>query len=434
MNRPNRSRCSAIALSLSLALVAGIGTANARTCPVAASIFIPNEVVLKLRNSADLLAVTAQYGLSVVSQFGSRPIYQMRINSGTQPEPLSQALASDARVQYAEPNFINKAPEVSKSIVWAVGGDAGTFATQWAPQATRLPEAHALSRGAGVTVAVLDTGIETTHPVFAGRLRPGFDFVDFDDNPSEMGSRANPGFGHGTHVAGLVALSAPAATIMPIRVLDPNGAGNIWVLSEGLLHAVDPDRNPLTNDGAQVINLSLGTSSKTNLLADIVGIASCALGNDDVNGHDADIERCARFGGAVVVAAAGNTGDETRQYPAAEGVEGAISIGASTVLNTLASVSTRGDHVQLAAPGEQIIGPVPGSTYGVWTGTSMASPFVAGTAALMRSGQFQQIWPKPTDIVNQLISTGRTLCGTGLKQLDAAAALGGTSGPSITCP
>jgi subtilisin family serine protease len=433
MARPNHILQTVISITFALFMGAPVHAQTSSLDP-----YLPNEIVIKLKRTVDLpniLSRYAHYGLSVNSQFGSRPIYQLYINTSTDSLAVAQSLAFDTEVVYAEPNYLNQTPESRKAGSWTVGEDDVAFSTQWAPNAMRLPEALTYSNGAGITVAVLDTGIDENHPVFSNRLRAGFDFVDFDSSPREEGSQANAGFGHGTHVAGLVALTAPGASIMPIRVLDQNGVGNIWVLAEGLLHAVDPDANPQTNDGAQVINLSLGTTRETNLLKDIVGIAACTDDDDDDDsGNSADQERCSRFGGAVVVAAAGNSGDETPHYPAAEGVEGSLSVGGSTQANALSIISTRGDRVQIAAPGEAIIGPIPGGGYGVWSGTSMAAPFAAGAAALMRSGRFGNQWPKPTDIVNQLVSTGATLCDTGIKQIDIAAALSGTSGPGTNCP
>jgi thermitase len=398
----------------------------------AAGATVANEVLVKLLNAADLPALLADNGLAVIDQFGQRPIYRLRAAAGSDIEALSARLEADARVQYAEPNLLHETPEGRRRQPWAIGGDAGTYATQWNTRALRLAEAHTLSLGSGVTVAVLDTGVDGAHPALAGRLVPGFDFVDFDAAPDEAGTVGDRGFGHGTHVASLVAQVAPGARIMPIRVLDAQGVGNIWVLAEGLLHAVDPDGNPASDDGAKVINLSLGTLRPTQLLEDIIEAVSCGDDyDDDDDDNDADKVRCAASGGAVVTSAAGNSGDTTRHYPAAEQHPGALAVAASTESGTLATFSTRGDWVQVAAPGAQIYGAVPGGGWAVWNGTSMAAPMAAGAAALLRS-QFPQ-W-KPSDVTSKLTSNGRQLCGSSLKQIDPMSALGGTSGPGIACP
>lgn len=416
----------------------GDGAESAASAPSGAHAVatVADEVLVKLLSAADLPALLAENGLTVLDQFGQRPIYRLRAAAGTDIEALSARLEADARVQYAEPNLLHETPEGRRRQVWAIGGDAATYATQWNTQALRLAEAHALSVGDGVTVAVLDTGVDSAHPALAGRLVPGFDFVDFDAAPDEAGAVGDRGFGHGTHVASLVAQVSPGARIMPIRVLDAQGVGNAWVLAEGLLHAVDPDGAPNTNDGAKVINLSLGTLRPTQLIEDIIEAVSCGDDydddeDDDDDDDDPDKARCAAQGGAVVVSAAGNSGDTTRHYPAAEQHSGALAVAASAEAGTLASFSTRGDWVQVAAPGERIYGALPGGAWGVWSGTSMAAPMAAGAAALLRA-QFPE-W-KPSDVTSRLISNARQLCGSPLKQIDAASALGGTSGPSLVCP
>ncbi len=125
----------------------------------------------------------------------------------------------------------------------------GDYVAQWAPGTMHLVEAHRVRRGAGVIVAVLDTGVDRRHPALAGRMLAGFDFVDNDSDPSEEGSVVEGPYGHGTHVAGLVALAAPEAKILPIRVLDRRGVGNMWVLSEAIRYALDPDNDPASDDG-----------------------------------------------------------------------------------------------------------------------------------------------------------------------------------------
>jgi subtilisin family serine protease len=284
----------------------------------------------------------------------------------------------------------------------------------------RLPEAHTVTRGAGITVAVLDTGVDAAHPALAGRLVNGYDFVDLDSDPSEVGStEQNLHYGHGTHVAGLVALVAPEARIMPLRVLDENGSGDIWVLAEALAYAINPDGDLNTADGADVINLSLSTVHETNLLAEIVAAVTCE--RDDDPGEDDDCLVSPDQHGAVVVAAAGNSGSSTPEYPAAEGVIGSLSVAASTQTDTLASFSNFGSWVHVAAPGEGILSSVPNGEYAVWSGTSMATPLVAGEAALVRAAN-----PGYTaaSIVGHIVSKSEGINGPVSKRIDVAAALG----------
>lgn len=420
------------ALIAAAAAAAFSTAASANTTPDGV---VAGEVLVKLHRAGDLPALLSRYTLSVAGQFAQRPIYRLRMAPGAvTPEAQALELRNDARVEYAEPNFVHQTPEGRRGSAWAIGGDSGTYATQWNTRALRLPEAHARSTGAGVTVAVLDTGVDEQHPALAGRLLPGFDFVDFDALPREAGNVGDWGYGHGTHVASLVAQVAPGSRIMPIRVLDAQGMGNIWVLAEGLLHAVDPDRNPATDDSADVINLSLGTTRVTELLRDVLGIVACdddtEDDDDDDASDDADALRCKTSGGAVVVSAAGNSGDETRHYPAAEAVKGTLSVAASTEAGRLAEFSTRGDWVQAAAPGEHVYGAVPGGAYAVWSGTSMAAPMAAGVAALLRSAN--PGWT-PGGVVSKLVSNGVQLCASGLKKIDAAAALSLGSAPGIVC-
>jgi subtilisin family serine protease len=299
----------------------------------------------------------------------------------------------------------------------------------------RLPEAHAFTRGGNVTLAVLDTGVDSSHPALAGKLVSGFDFVDMDADPSEMGNHEqNVVYGHGTHVAGLIALAAPEAKIMPVRVLDPDGIGNIWVIAEALAFAVNPDGNIQTADGADVINLSLSTTRQTDLLSEIVALITCVGDDDDDDDGgevgDDDADCLASPPGAVVVAAAGNSGSNTPEYPAAEGVPGSLSVGASTMADTLASFSNFGPWVHVTAPGESILSSVPGGDYAVWSGTSMAAPLAAGVAALVRSA-FPDLDAK--EVVDQVITTSKVINGPVPRRVDAMAALALLTGGEFKC-
>jgi subtilisin family serine protease len=276
-----------LVISLLLGMIAPNLALHAQT----GSTFVPDEVVVKLAQPSDLAGVAEDYRLdpTPISQFGTRPIYRLRILDGVSPPQKAAALAADNRVLYAEPNFLGETPEGQQRTSWAAGGSEEEFVAQWAAEKIRLDEAHTMTRGAGVIVAVLDTGVDLTHPQLAGRLLPGYDFVDMDEDPQEEGTHdANLAFGHGTHVAGLVALTAPEAQIMPVRVLDADGIGNIWVLAEALAYAVNPDGDLTTDDGADVINLSLSTTRQTNLLGEIVQEIVCRELDDDDDGGSGD--------------------------------------------------------------------------------------------------------------------------------------------------
>lgn len=428
------------ALGAALAAAALLTSTPSHAKAATADAELPGEVLVKLRSTDALGPLLTKYQLSLVSQFGARPIYRLKVVGLADAHAKIAALATELDVLIAEPNFVHSSPEARRIVAWTIGTPAA-YTAQWAPRALRLPEAHRLSRGAGIRVAVLDTGVDRQHPALAGRLLPGFDFVDFDHDPTEVGSPVtNISFGHGTHVAGLVAMVAPGAKIMPLRVLDANGAGNAWVLAEAMLYAVDPDGNPATNDGAHVINLSLGSTSRTRILDSVAQLAACAIPVvavdpvDDVSdpGYNSDKQRCSNFSGAVIVAAAGNdASNAVRQYPAAEHVYGLLAVAASNADSRLAAFSNFGSWVDIAAPGQGITSAVPGGGYGTWSGTSMAAPLAAGTAALVRA-----LNPglSPRDVTRRLVRLSSGLCGTGLREVDAAAALLNVL-PAVTiCP
>jgi subtilisin family serine protease len=399
---------------------------------------VPGEVLVKLRTTDALAPLLAKYPVTVVSRFGARPIYRLKVTGTTGVKTVLAKLALEPDVMIAETNPVHQSPEARKNQPWAIGTPQ-EYATQWAPQAMRLTDAQRFSTGAGVRVAVLDTGADLTHPLLVGHLLPGYDFVDGDTDPTEMGSVANGAFGHGTHVAGLVAMVAPAARIMPLRVLDPDGFGNAWVLAEALLYAIDPDGNPATDDGAHVINLSLGSLTRTRIIDTIAQIASCApavpddpIGDRSDPGYDDDALRCGSSNGAVILAAAGNDASKSvKEYPAAEGAYGLVAIAASASNRQLATFSNFGSWVSVAAPGDAITSAVPGGGYGTWSGTSMASPLAAGTAALVRA---RNLALAPADVAKRVTRASAMLCGTRLRQVDAAAAVLNQVPPDIVCP
>ena len=416
------TRASRALLTALLLAIAGAGPALANDEPNAA----PGEVLVKLASNDHLAALLVKHRLTLAGRMGARPIFRLKVIGDAKVDDVVAALAAEPGVLIAEPNQLHASPEATKNYVWAIGS-VTSFVAQWAPQAMRLPQAWQLSTGTGVRVAVLDSGVDRSHPWLASRLLPGWDFIDNDADPSEMGTRADVNFGHGTHVAGLVALAAPGALIMPLRVLDAQGKGHAWSLAAAMLHAVDPDNDPTTDDGAQVINLSLAGMSRTRLLDTVTLLAACiapdpAIAADDLSdaGYNADKSRCSTFAGTLVVAAVGNdASDKIRTYPAAEGAYGLISVASSSSNGRLSGFTNRGKWVHLAAPGDGLTSSVPGG-WGTWSGTSMAAPMVAGAAALLRSYAPRLT---ATDSVRCLTRTTRELSGSWLGQVDALSML-----------
>ena len=243
-----------------------------------------------------------------------------------------------------------------------LGGELWNLDLIGAPEAWATNANGPGATGKGVTIAVVDTGIDYNHIEFKGRIGAGYDFVDGD-------SIAEDSNGHGTHVAGTIAAAkdgrgitgiAHDATIMPIRVLDEDGAGYLSDVIRGVRWA--------TNNGADVINLSLGGTGYSQAMADAIRHASSR--------------------GTVVVMAAGNEGGASPEYPAAHAIDHGIAVGAVQRDGRLANFSNRAGWQPLdyvTAPGVDITSTLPGNRYGRYSGTSMAAPHVAGVAGLLKS-------------------------------------------------
>lgn len=254
---------------------------------------------------------------------------------------------------------------------------------QWHLDQIQMPQAWRRSQGEGAIVAVIDTGVlfrdhgrHRQAPDLAGtNFVPGYDFVDGDDTPDD-------GHGHGTHVAGTIAQStnnglgvagvAPAARIMPIRVLDDRGAGKYGNVAAGIRWAVD--------NGANILNLSLGGPTPSPAISSAIRYA-----------HSKDV---------LVVVAAGNTGRSRVQFPGS--AAHAFSVGAVRFDEELSFYSSHGRKLDIVAPGGDLrvdqngdglpdgvvqntmLPRRPGQhDYLGYQGTSMAAPHVAGVAALL---------------------------------------------------
>lgn len=295
-------------------------------------------------------------------------MYILQFDSCEKTKYAMKQLEASGQVVYAEPDYNMEAEAVSEGTSthhsWGVSEIA---ADKLAASLTQVGTQE-------LKVAVIDSGV-AAHPFLNGRVIAGRDFVDDDDDPTDLNR-------HGTHVAGTVVDCTPGLNvkIMPVRVLDAQGRGLSLTVGLGIRYAVD--------HGASVINLSLsGRHSK--FLDDNIAYA---------------IER-----GATVVVAAGNEGKDTAQFCPSH-LDEAIIVGAVNSDLEVAGFSNRGASLDVVAPGVNIIGPVLGSQFDSLSGTSMAAPHVSALAAMYK---LQDLSRTPTQIETLIKSNAMDLCTEG---------------------
>ncbi|MDA0577144.1 MAG: S8 family peptidase [Verrucomicrobia bacterium] len=347
----------------------------------------PGVVIIKFRSGADSVLVNrvmVRHGLKVQRAIARINVLRCQIPAGQHEELTARLLASYPIVDFAEPDYIRHASFTPT--------DPG-YNAQWDMHKIRMPQAWDITRGAAsVVVAVVDTGIDLDHPDLVNNLwrNPGEiagNNIDDDSNgyiddtvgwdfagdgifplPAAQDNVPDDIADHGTHVSGTVAASqnngigitgvAPLCKIMPVRVLGGLlGTGYSSDIIEGIIYAVD--------NGAKVINMSLGGTSKS-------------LGEYNAVKYAWDHN-------VFVAAAAGNAGnrDNPIEYPA--GYPFTMGVGATGPTDGIAAFSSHNCFVEVSAPGVNILSTIPDNTFEQldWSGTSMASPHVAGLAALL---------------------------------------------------
>ncbi len=431
------------ALPLLAALVA---LASAAPAGADAARYVPGQLIVKYKDGTtanDARELRARTGTRWSGQVpGGAQRLEVRDGSVS---TAARSLEKDPNVAYAVPNYVARASGYTPN-------DRG-YRLQWnlkeSAQGINMPEAWDLARaldapgGDGAIVAVLDTGV--AYQRYRGfrrvpdlkRFVPGYDFVDGDWHPNDEN-------GHGTHVSGTIAQStgnrigtagiAYRARIMPVRVLDRDGAGDTISISRGIRYAA--------KHGADVINLSLEFDGSVRA-AQIPDIVSAL--------------RYARRRGALVIAAAGNKGVDQVAYPAR--ARYAIGVAATTITGCRANYSNSGPHIDISAPGGgEDMNSEPDNEYDMlvcrpelrgqdifqqtftrslrtfglpsgYEGTSMAAPHVSGVAALLIASRRLGPNASPAMVARHLKATARDLgapgwdahYGAGL--LDAAAAL-----------
>ncbi|MGI5246061.1 FG-GAP-like repeat-containing protein [Dactylosporangium sp. CA-139066] len=279
----------------------------------------------------------------------------------------------------------------------------------------RLPQAWDRTKGStDQIIAVVDSGVDAKHEDLAGRTVAGYNAITNVPTAANANTDDN---GHGTMVAGIAAANtnngigvagvAWNGRVMPVKVLDSQGNGYDSDIAKGIVWAAD--------HGAKIINLSLGGPGDSSVLHDAVTYATGK--------------------GSLVVVAAGNTGDNTPQYPAA--YPEVLAVAATDGAGKLTDFSSWGDWVDVAAPGFDIVSSYPGQQYYIGAGTSFSAPIVSGVAALIRGANPAMT---PAQLITTIKSTARDAGPRGFDPyygagvLDALNAVGGPWAPEFAQP
>jgi hypothetical protein len=348
------------------------------------------EVVVEIRPYASINAVNARRGTTTIQRIYGTNFYRLATPNGKKEKKYRKKLSKDPDVLSASLNPLITTPVnvFGRSVIGFPGDKPvrGQEQSRYLAQQIvgNLDAIHDRSRGAGVIVAVIDTGIDRNHPDIAQHIWTdpgeipndgidndgdglvddfeGWDFVTgTGDTMDRMMNNQNSVAGHGTFIAGLIALIAPEAKIMPVRAFTPEGISDAFTVASAIKYATDHK--------ARVINFSFGTPDESEVMHDAI--------------------RYARARGVLLVAAVGNenkSNDVLPQFPANWNQE-VMGVAALDSDNRKAGFSNFGSSVSVSAPGVSLISIFPESTsdpdYAMWSGTSFAAPLASAEAALI---------------------------------------------------
>ncbi len=323
---------------------------------------IPGQAVMKMTQNGKPEVVLYGSGARVRDSIPGSQTYLIEMDDGDDWDAVMDELESDSNVIFVESNYSVELPESFQMSISFPDDDApplldgvepGEFFEQPSIYSVGIEPAQAIATGASITVAIIDNGVDFTHPYLSSRLlADGWDFISDDNNPGfETGEFSS----HGTFVSGLIALIAPDCQLLPLRAFDGDGSGNTYAIAEAIYYAI--------GQSADVINMSFGSVESSQIM-----VQACNK---------------AILNGVSMVAASGNNSHDIPTYPAA--LPGVIAVSGINAEDSLAAFSNYGDYIDVCAPAVDLYSTLAGENeWGTWSGTSFAAPIVTASCALVR--------------------------------------------------
>lgn len=387
-------------LMISCALAVGAGSSTVWAASSASDQWAPGRILVQPKpglSDDELGKILTGHGGKSIGKIDAINVHIVQLPTNVSEKAVVALLAKNPHLKFAELDWKIK-PQMTTNDPY--------FSSAWHLTKIQAPTAWDTATGGGVTIAILDSGVDSSHPDFAGKLVSGWNFYDNNSNTADV-------YGHGTQVAGVAAAAsnnsvgvtsvAGGANIMPIRVTDTSGMGYLSMMASGITWAAD--------NGARVANLSF-----------------------EAAGGYATVQNAAQYmknKGGLVVTAAGNSGaQQTFSYS-----DVVVVVSATDSNDAKTSWSNFGDFVNIAAPGTGIWTTTNGGGYAAASGTSVASPVAAGVVALIMDAN-----PSlgAAEVENVLFSTAQDL-GTagkdtyyGYGRVNAAAAAQSASSYRVT--
>lgn len=356
---------------LSLTVLMAIGlTGIGQLVALADGGIATGHILVRIQNGVDAQRLASDYSSYIVDHVSNTTLYSFALPINITEAAFAAKVGTDIRVVYAELDNLVTSPEVKGEpfhFAFDLNPKPITYVNSVAYTQVNLGKVDAfnqingktpLATGAGIVVAVLDTGVTFNHPALQGHLLAGFNAINPGAPPKDLpDGLLNNEVGHGTMVIGIIARIASQSRIMPVRVLNGDGTGTMLNLVAGIHYA--------TTHGARVINMSFGCSAKSSALSDALDEAELA--------------------GVILVASAGN--DSTNQILSTTTNHASLPVAAVEWDNKKSPYSNFGSFVRVVAPGSSIRSTYWDGGYASWSGTSFAAPFVSAEAALILSNQ-----------------------------------------------